>query len=295
MNTRQIEYILAIAEDRNMQRAANRLYVSQSSLSQTLLKLESELGCQLFSRTSRELVPTQEGTIYIEAAKQILNIKEKAYQRIKASAESRQLHYEIGVSSHGAIKKLLRASVALQAKWPGAEIYALEDSYKNLLLKLREKILKIIIVSWNVPQEIPFPHKILHEEEILLVAPKGMIKSDSNTVPWTILKDRKLILTPKGTSLRNMTDSIFSNLGFTPQTICELSNVSATIDVVEQKQALAFLPKDMCRDEDSLEYFHLLPQFTRYQIVVYDPEAAQDEILQDFLQLLEHEKENIPD
>ena len=74
MNTRQIEYILAIAEEKNMQRAAERLFVTQSTLSQTLIKLERELGCQLFVRNSREMTLTQAGQAYVNGGQKILGI-----------------------------------------------------------------------------------------------------------------------------------------------------------------------------------------------------------------------------
>ncbi len=61
MNTRQMEYIIEIANERNMQRAANKMFVSQSTLSQTLSKLEKELNCQLFTRNIREMIPTRAG------------------------------------------------------------------------------------------------------------------------------------------------------------------------------------------------------------------------------------------
>ena len=55
MDLRQIQYIVAIAEENNITRAAEKLYITQSALNQQLLKLEKELGVQLFhrSRTAR--------------------------------------------------------------------------------------------------------------------------------------------------------------------------------------------------------------------------------------------------
>ena len=51
MDTRYLTYILTIAEEKNMTKAAKKLYVSQSSLSQYLTKLEQEIGTPLFFRT----------------------------------------------------------------------------------------------------------------------------------------------------------------------------------------------------------------------------------------------------
>lgn len=54
MDTRQIEYILQIAEENNITKAAEKLFITQSALNQQLLKLERELGTPLFQRTKNK-------------------------------------------------------------------------------------------------------------------------------------------------------------------------------------------------------------------------------------------------
>ena len=68
MDLRQIEYILKIAEENNITRAAQKLFISQSALNQQLLKLEKELGVQLFHRSRTNWRPTKAGEIYLEGA-----------------------------------------------------------------------------------------------------------------------------------------------------------------------------------------------------------------------------------
>ena len=63
MELQQIRYILAIAEEKNITKAAEKLFVSQSALSQQLLKLEQELGTPLFERSGRILELTEAGRI----------------------------------------------------------------------------------------------------------------------------------------------------------------------------------------------------------------------------------------
>ena len=65
MDTKLIEYIIAIAEEKSLSKAAERLYLSQPALSQRLKKLEDELGTQLFTRERDGLTLTDAGRIYI--------------------------------------------------------------------------------------------------------------------------------------------------------------------------------------------------------------------------------------
>ena len=72
MDLKQIEYILKIAEEKNITHAAEKLFITQSALNQQLLKLEKELGCPLFYRSRTDWRPTPAGEIYLDAARQIL-------------------------------------------------------------------------------------------------------------------------------------------------------------------------------------------------------------------------------
>ena len=63
MDLKQLEYIVKIADENSITRAAERLYISQSGLNQQLLKLENELGIQLFHRSKNDLRLTEGGKV----------------------------------------------------------------------------------------------------------------------------------------------------------------------------------------------------------------------------------------
>lgn len=159
MNTRQLEYILAIAEEKNILRASEKLFISQSTLSQTLINLEKELGTPLFIRNQRELAITEAGQYYIEAARDIMHIKEQAYDRIRSISVTSKERYRVGISSQEGMERFLTASGLFQKKYPGVELYATDESTKNLLKKLNMGQLALIITSLDSLQKSPFPIK----------------------------------------------------------------------------------------------------------------------------------------
>ena len=61
MELKELEYIVAVAEERSISKAADRLYLAQSSLSQFVSRYEAELGVKLFKRTSGGVRPTAAG------------------------------------------------------------------------------------------------------------------------------------------------------------------------------------------------------------------------------------------
>ena len=75
MDTKALEYILEIARCRSVTRAARSLGISQSALSQILLRVEREIGTPLFVRQKRALKLTEAGELYVEAAESIIDAK----------------------------------------------------------------------------------------------------------------------------------------------------------------------------------------------------------------------------
>ena len=65
MEIKDADYVLAIARNRNISKAAKELYISQPSLSRYLSNLEARLGTVLFERQNNDIVPTSAGEIYI--------------------------------------------------------------------------------------------------------------------------------------------------------------------------------------------------------------------------------------
>jgi DNA-binding transcriptional LysR family regulator len=89
MDLAQLEVFLAVAREGRFSRAADKLFRTQSAVSQTIRKLEEELGEPLFDRTSREGVLTDAGQVLREYAEKLLNLRSDAQE---ALVELRELH-----------------------------------------------------------------------------------------------------------------------------------------------------------------------------------------------------------
>ena len=77
MEIRVLRYFLAIAREENMTRAAERLHISQPSLSKEIKKLEEELGHELFIRTNKNMLLNDEGMLLRKRAEDILAMVDK--------------------------------------------------------------------------------------------------------------------------------------------------------------------------------------------------------------------------
>ena len=97
MNLKSLRYIITIAEEQNLTKASKRLFVSQSTLSLFLRKLEEELGLSLFERSKNKLTITPAGRLYAETARELLHMEEKLYEKLNLNKKSQTLN--IGISS----------------------------------------------------------------------------------------------------------------------------------------------------------------------------------------------------
>lgn len=96
MTLQQIEYVLAIADTGSMNQAAKKLYISQPTLTSSVKELENETGISIFYRTSKGVVPTNDGIEFLNYARQL-------YQHYKLISEkyskNRNIKQKFGVSS----------------------------------------------------------------------------------------------------------------------------------------------------------------------------------------------------
>lgn len=86
MDLRQLQYLVAVAEEGSVRGAARRLYMAQPPLSQALLRLERDLGVELFTRTSRGVVLTEAGRELVDRARDILHQVEDARSAVQATS-----------------------------------------------------------------------------------------------------------------------------------------------------------------------------------------------------------------
>lgn len=97
MDTRLLEYFLAIAREENITKAAESLHITQPTLSRQIHDLEKDLGKTLFNRTSRKTTLTQDGEIFKKRAEEILTLVQKAKEEL--SSTNTQLHGSIHIGA----------------------------------------------------------------------------------------------------------------------------------------------------------------------------------------------------
>ena len=274
MDTRYLTYILTIAEEKNMTKAAKKLYVSQSSLRQYLTKLEQEIGTPLFFRTRGELVLTPAGRLYAEAAKKVIRIKRQLY-RDMAGLENRG-HITIGVTSQFGLQVLTQVIPRFKADYPDYRIEITEQSLPSSTRMLLEESLDLGLLAANsVSPFSPENAQVLCREEVLLAIPAShpyTRKNPSGIISrkdfGTVFRDENFLLSRRGSTLRVLTDQLFRELDFSPAAMCETNSVTATLRMAAEGIGVTFIGKSCENPAEPVTCYSLDPPLSRLNLLV---------------------------
>lgn len=118
MELRVLRYFLAVAREGNVTRAAERLFVTQPTLSKQLMDLEAELGCRLFERGGRRITLTGEGLFLRRRAEEIVGLADRARAELIGFGGDLAGEVSIGGGETEAMRLLGRAAKALLARHP---------------------------------------------------------------------------------------------------------------------------------------------------------------------------------
>lgn len=169
MSYKNLNYIIELAEQQNVSRAAEKLFISQSALSIYLKKLESELGVNLFLRQNNKLIPTEKGNIVISTAREILRLENEMYEQLTPHASS-PVHF--GIASELAMEIFSNVYLNFQKTHPTFNVSLIDQRSDYLIDKLNTGVLDFIITTKPRPlAENWMQCNLLKREEMVLVIP----------------------------------------------------------------------------------------------------------------------------
>lgn len=115
---RVLRYFLAVAQEETISGAAQRLFVTQPTLSRQMMDLEEELGKKLFVRGNRKISLTEEGRFLRKRAQEIVSLADRTTAAFHATEDSISGDVSIGGGETGAMRLVARTAARLQARYP---------------------------------------------------------------------------------------------------------------------------------------------------------------------------------
>lgn len=171
MDLSQLEVFLTVARERRFSRAAEKLYRTQSAVSQSVRKLELEIGEPLFDRSSREGVLTDAGLVLQEYAEKLVNLRQDAQE---ALVELRELHKgKLSIAANEfTVLYLLPVLAEFRRLHPGIKIKVARSLGSHIPDDLLRHDVELGVLSYN-PQEPQLQSVVVYLDELALVVPPG--------------------------------------------------------------------------------------------------------------------------
>ena len=189
---RQIEYFLAIADQRSFRRAAEDLAVTQPSLSKQISALEADLGVRLFERVSRTVSLTPAGQALEQDARQLIHHAQAFKNKARQLAQRHDYHLTAGVLPSIGAYFMPRFTERLRQTFPQLQISFVEGPSQELSSKLGDGELDFVMAS--TVEDTQFRVKPLFEETLWVCStPDDALMQDRSPAPLSALRDRTLL------------------------------------------------------------------------------------------------------
>ena len=296
MDLKQLEYIVAIADYGNISRASQGLFITQSGLNQHLIKLEQELGIQLFYRDNHHLQMTAAGKVYVENAREILKIKKNTYNILSDMKNNEIGEITLGLTLEHGIDLFTAVFPKFNKRYPGINFH-LQERYvadqHNMILAGK---LDFGMVMLGENDKVNLEYVPLYEEELILGVPKkhfyaesgGELKPYMPFIDLKLFKEDTFALMFPGSTMRKIIDPAFEAAGFEPNILIETGMNHAMVKLAALGLCCTILPHSRAihsPERDELSWFRLSPPISWTTYMAYRKNTRLTEAFRYFLEL----------
>ena len=265
MDMKELKYLTVLAEEESISRAAERLYMALSSLSQFLHPFESEIGTKLFVRTSKGITPTYSGKRFIEHAREILLEYQRAKNELWDNENLQSGKVILGISSFRGRRKLPTILRKFYERYPNVKVQVVEDNSICLEELLLDGKIDIAVIAMPVTK-LKNKVEILKKDEIILVANKShpvteaMHQTEGMPIHWIDLKetgDYKFIMSGYDTILGRFSRRLFTREKLKYKS--DHNDISAAMAVAMAREGLgiAFTYQSCAEEYEDIQYIRI--------------------------------------
>ena len=248
MNTRQLQYAIALAKVRNFSKVADMLNISQPALSKQIINLEGELGLKIFNRGTTPLTLTAAGEHFIREAEDLCYREEQLLRAMSRYQSGEYGRLVIGVTPFRSLYLMPELVKKIRSRYPGIRISLHEVNSAQLRKDAAEGKCDLAIV--NLPVDTALLDVIPLEPDILVLAVhntmagKLPVAKDGKrlTVDFSQLQDYPFVVLSPGQELRNLFDGLCTAAGFRPIIAAEVVGVTSALAMVQAGVGAAVLP-----------------------------------------------------
>ena len=251
MELRQLKYFITSADTLNFTEAARQCFITQSTLSQQIKQLETELGVQLFERIGKRVFLTETGRDFLPYARQTVADADYGMQRIKDMEDLKTGRLCIG-TTFGLSALITDAIARFSEQYPEIYLEVMFLKQDELIDAVRER---------KVDFALTF--EMMEKDDLLTERPAKTyhlcaIVSDQNplaqqaTVSLRQLADYNICTPARGMNARRMFDSLTNKKGIELQPKLEINEIHTLLHLVRTGRWVAILVDSITHGEEGL-------------------------------------------
>lgn len=242
MNLAHLRYFVKLAHTRHYTKAAEQLYITQPSLSHAMLKLEAELGVDLFDKAASGLELTQLGEHFLSDVEEALAILDSSVDYLKRSALGD------GVVRLGMLRvlgveyapKLIRSFLD-ENSGKQIDFTIFTGVTHDLLDKLKRRELDIVLSS-KAPDAYKLRCEPFYRQDLVLIVPENHRLGRQHTVDLADTVNEPFIRFSEGSGLRYVVDELYAQVGAHPPVAYEIQEDSVIASMVANGFGIAVVP-----------------------------------------------------
>ena len=277
MDLHYLEYVIEIAKCQSISRAAEVLCITQSTLSQYLSKLESEIGVKLFDRQRNGMVLTPAGTMYVEASKKMLQEKQELYNQIADISKGQSGTFSVGVTPHWGSMVIAEIIGKFKAAYPGVTVKIKEDTAEPLMRSLQDGSIDMAIMPIVDNSSILEGSLLLQIEPLVMALPESWVSdkpkeeigSEFPHLAVEEFKDKPWVLSRGDTTIRKLENQCFEKIGIKPNVVSSLNSHMGAILMARNGVGGAFVPLSCVIKTEGVRFFMPVPEIHWHVVISF--------------------------
>lgn len=253
---RHLRYFLALAAELSFTRAAEKVHVTQSTLSHQIKQLEEEIGQPLFSRVGKRVVITEAGEMLLSGVSKALREIDDGVRAIRGAGGPVRGTLQIG-STHTFNIKFIPPSLALfLQRHPGVAVTVLELSATEVEVQMLDGTIDLGI-TYRPPRSSDFIFEPLYIDEMMLAVAADHPWAGRKRVRLAELHRHPLVVQTRGSDTRQILDSNFRSVGAEPAIVAEMNAAAPMISLVQDSKVGAIVSKYVAQDLPKVRFIAL--------------------------------------
>ena len=242
MNLLHLRYFVELAHTQHFTRAAERLCITQPSLSHAITQLETELGVPLFERTGRTTTLTRFGEQFLLCAQQTLETLDEGVDALQRVARGEGL-IRLGLLRTLGVDFVPGLAARYLREHPGRDIrFTFHTGVtQHLLDGLLEKRFDLVFCS-QPPAALQLTAVPVGRQDVVLIVPRNHPLAELHTVDLAATLPYPQVYFSKGSGMRDVVDGLFAQIGGTPQIAYETEEDQVIAGLVSQGFGISVVP-----------------------------------------------------